>query len=313
MRRRFFARVCPKGAPLILGPSVMIPSKKPLEPITPLQAAPDDDDVIRTCSGGSAESAAAAGDVAPSGDRAATAANGDAAAGSRSSPLRQPPPPKESRGAVVKRGNSGSGGEGGDGGGSRVSLGTKFVVVTAPYSDQIKAGSGCGVDSSDQQRPGNGEAGGDQEEAGRGRRVEADASQLHEGKSDPPRPTEREGERDGRKKAAQRERPNASPIMSVTRRSDGLTLTGGLAHAAATEAVCHSLHCASCCKPRKKPCTEIVSYIHPSTWAMCARVGIVSTPKGRMTMTKATLPSSSSNETEKDRRRRYLCHAGKFI
>ena len=30
------------------------------------------------------------------------------------------------------------------------------------------------------------------------------------------------------------------------------------------------------------------------------------------TMTKATLPSSS-NETEKDRRRRYLCHAGKFI
>ena len=190
MRRRFFARVCPKRALLILGPSVPIVSKKPLELITPSQAAPDDD-VIRTCSGGSAESAAAAGDVAPSGDRAATAANGDAAAGSRSSPLRQPPPPKESRGAVVKRGNSGSGGGGGDGGGSRVSLGTKFVVVTAPYSDQIKAGSGCGVDSSDQQRPGNGEAGGDQEEAGRGRRVEADASQLHEGKSDPPRPTEK--------------------------------------------------------------------------------------------------------------------------
>ena len=197
MRRRFFARVCPKRALLILGPSVPIVSKKPLELITPSQAAPDDDDdVIRTCSGGSAESAAAAGDVAPSGDRAATAANGDAAAGSRSSPLRQPPPPKESRGAVVKRGNSGSGGGGGDGGASRVSLGTKFVVVTAPYSDQIKAGSGCGVDSSDQQRPGNGEAGGDQEEAGRGRRVEADASQLHEGKSDPPRPTETDtGER----------------------------------------------------------------------------------------------------------------------
>ena len=104
---------------------------------------------------------AATGDVA--------SANGDAAAGSGSSP-----PPPVALSAVVKRGNSGGGGSGdGGGGGSRVSLGTKFVVVTAPYSDQIKAGcSGGGEDSSDQRK-----AGCDQEIA-RIRREE----DLHEGK-----------------------------------------------------------------------------------------------------------------------------------
>ena len=81
---------------------------------------------------------AATGDVA--------SANGDAAAGSGSSPPQSP----VALSAVVKRGNSGGGGSGdGGGGGSRVSLGTKFVVVTAPYSDQIKAGIN---DSSDQRK-----------------------------------------------------------------------------------------------------------------------------------------------------------------
>ena len=147
-----------------------IPSKKPVGLITPSQAAPDDDDVNRTCSGGG--SAAATGDVA--------AANGDAAAGSGSSPPQSPVAPLS---AVVKRGNSGSGGGGGGGGGdSRVSLGTKFVVVTAPCSDHIKAG--CSDDSD--QRAGNGKAGRDREqEPSRVRREEDDAhAQLHEGKKE---------------------------------------------------------------------------------------------------------------------------------
>ena len=179
-RKRFFARGRLKGdfsSCVNFAPLMSIPSKKPVGLITLSQAAPDDDDVNRTCSGGSA--AAAVGDVASSGAGAA-AANGDAAAGLRSSP---PPSPSATTSAVVKRGNSGgSDGGGGGGGGSRVSLGTKFVVVTAPYSDQIKAG--CSGDSD--QRAGNGKAGRDREqEPSRVRREEDDAhAQLHEGKKE---------------------------------------------------------------------------------------------------------------------------------
>ena len=154
-----------------------------MELITLSQAAPDDD-VNRTCSGGSSATAtAAAGDVASSGGAgaAAAAANGDAAAGLKSSPPKSP----SASSAVVKRGNSGGsdeGGGGGVGGGSRVSLGTKFVVVTAPYGDQIKAGEGGGSDS-DQRKAGRDQG----QETGPVRREEA-AAQLHEGKNVRPPP-----------------------------------------------------------------------------------------------------------------------------
>ena len=175
-RKRFFASGRLKGvfsSCVNFAPLMSIPSKKPVGLITLSQAAPDDDDVNRTCSGGSA--AAAVGDVASSGAGAA-AANGDAAAGLRSSP---PPSPSATTSAVVKRGNSGgSDGGGGGGGGSRVSLGTKFVVVTAPYSDQIKAGS---TGSSDPRAGNNCDQGHDPQR--RIRREAEDEARFQEGKS----------------------------------------------------------------------------------------------------------------------------------